>query len=105
MDASATFADLLQFHQRLNPHLWRRHRLRPEVRLKLLHTAIAFYRFLELPALRANDIVVTGSNAAYNYTLLSDIDVHLLVAYHETACPALAANFFTTKKNLWNQTS
>ena len=95
---------IIQFHSRLNPRLWQHDDLRVEVRLKLLQTAIAFYRFLDLPGLRVNDIIVTGSNAAYNYTRLSDIDVHLLVDFHRTTCPTLADNFFNTKKTLWNQT-
>lgn len=96
--------DALTFHRRLNPHLWQHHRLRPEVRLKLLQNAIAFYRFLDLPRLRVTDIILTGSNAAYNYTRLSDVDVHLMVAYGRTSCPQLAGNFFNTKRNLWNKT-
>jgi hypothetical protein len=95
---------VIRFHSRLNPRLWRHDRLRVEVRLKLLQTAIAFYRFLDLPGLRINDIIVTGSNAAYNYTRLSDIDVHLLVDFSHTSCPVLASDFFNTKKTLWNQT-
>jgi len=92
------------FHRRLNPHLWRRDRLRVPVRLKLLKTALAFYQFLELDNLVVKDIILTGSNAAYNYTALSDVDVHLIVDYTKTPCPDLAINFFTTKKTLWNQT-
>ena len=41
---------------------------------------------------------------AYNYTSLSDIDVHLVVNFSSTACPALASNFFATKKSLWSKT-
>ena len=95
---------IIQFHSRLNPRLWQHDGLRVEVRLKLMQTAIAFYRFLDLPGLRVDDIIVTGSNAAYNYTKLSDIDVHLLVDFSKTTCPILASNFFNTKKTLWNQT-
>jgi hypothetical protein len=95
---------LTPFHHRLNPRLWRDHHLRLGVRLKLFQTALAFYRFLALPNLKVNDIIMTGSNAAFNYTPLSDIDVHLVVQFSRTTCPALAENFFTTKKTLWNQT-
>ena len=97
-------APTTSFHQRLNPHLWRKDRLRVPVRLKLLKTALAFYQFLELDNLVVTDIILTGSNAAYNYTTLSDVDVHLIVDFTKTPCPNLAENFFTTKKTLWNQT-
>ena len=95
---------IIRFHPHLNPRLWQHDDLRVEVRLKLLQTAIAFYRFLDLPGLRVSDIILTGSNAAYNYTRLSDLDVHLLVDFSGTTCPTLADNFFNTKKTLWNQT-
>lgn len=104
MSSSIPVGEFIRFHTRLNPRLWRGTKLRTEIRLKLLQTAIAFYRFLDLPGLRVNDIVMTGSNAAYNYTRISDIDVHLLVDFGKTTCPTLADNFFTTKKALWNQT-
>lgn len=95
---------LIPFHTRLNPHLWQGNRLQAKVRQKLLKSAVAFYRFLDLPGLRVDDVLLTGSNAAFNYTRLSDIDVHLVVTFSVTSCPTLASNFFTTKKALWNQT-
>lgn len=70
----------------------------------MLRAAIAFYNFLEVDGLRIADIVLTGSNASYNYTSQSDIDVHLIVDYARTTCPDLAENFFGAKKNLWNLT-
>lgn len=94
----------LIFHHALNPTLWQQHRLKPIVRLKLFQTAIAFYKFLDVPRLIVIDIILTGSNAAYNYTDLSDIDVHLIVDFVTSSCPTLADNFFSTKKNLWGQT-
>lgn len=100
----AEVLDTIEFHSKLNPSLWAGNVLRPEVRVRLLRASVAFYRFLELPGLRLADIVVTGSNAAFNYTPLSDIDVHLVVDYSRTTCPEWAENFFSTKKTLWNLT-
>jgi hypothetical protein len=93
----------IAFHDRLNPGLWDESddMLLP-VRARLLKAAMAFYDFLEMPELKLSDVVVTGSNAAYNYTDLSDIDVHLIVDYSKTTCPKLAENFFSAKKTLWN---
>jgi len=92
------------FHGRLNAQLWQHETLRIPVRLKMLKSAIAFYRFLDVTKLVIKDIIFTGSNAAYNYTTISDLDLHLIVDFSKTACPDLADNFFTTKKTLWNQT-
>jgi hypothetical protein len=95
---------IIRFHKRLNPRLWQpQHRLRTEVRLKILENSIAFYRFLDVKGLIVSDIILTGSNAAYNYTLQSDLDVHLLVDFSRTPCPDMASNMFITKKTLWNQ--
>jgi hypothetical protein len=90
------------FHARLNPGLWDQQKMRPEVRVRLLRIALGFLRFLAVPDLRIADIVVTGSNAAFNYAATSDIDVHLIVDFGNTACPDLAENFFSAKKSLWN---
>jgi predicted nucleotidyltransferase len=97
-------AQAFTFQHRLNPKLWDNDRLKPIVRLKLFQAALAFYKFLDIPRLVVNDIILTGSNAAFNYTFLSDVDVHLIVDFAQTTCPALAENVFTTKKALWGRT-
>jgi hypothetical protein len=103
IDPSAVTRNIA-FHDRLNPALWDESddSMHLPVRVRLLRAAMAFYDYLEMPDLKLSDIVVTGSNAAYNYTELSDIDVHLIVDYSKTTCPALAENFFAAKKTLWN---
>ncbi len=90
------------FHDELNPKIWDGSELMPMVRLHLLATAREFYNFLELPKLKVLDIILAGSNASYNYTPLSDLDVHLIVDNTKSPCPELMTNFFTSKKNLWN---
>lgn len=94
------------FHDRLNPKLWTvADNLRPEVRVRLLRAAIAFYRFLDAPGLRVDDVVLTGSNAAFTYAESSDCDIHLIVDRATTRCErALADGFFDAKRLLWNQT-
>lgn len=92
------------FHDELNPKLWQQDSLKPIVRLKLLQTALAFYQFLDVTKLQIKDIILTGSNAAFNYTPLSDIDVHLIVDMSSSVCAKLADNLFLTKKALWGQT-
>jgi hypothetical protein len=94
----------VQFHPELNPKLWQHETLKPIVRLKLFQNALEFYKFLDVDHLIVNDIIITGSNAAYNYTALSDIDVHLIVDFDKTTCPALVGNLFLTKKALWSDT-
>jgi len=97
-------SQMIQFHSELNPKLWKHETLKPIVRLKLFQNALEFYKFLDVDHLIVNDIIITGSNAAYNYTDLSDIDVHLIVNFDKTTCPALVGNLFLTKKALWSDT-
>ena len=67
--APEEIVDLIVFHDKLNPKFWdESQRMHPEVRLHLLQTAKAFYDFIDIPKLKVSDIVVVGSNAAYNYT-------------------------------------
>lgn len=94
----------ITFHKTLNPKLWQANQLRLDARVALLKIALQFYTFLETPGLVVQTVIITGSNVAFNYTPLSDIDVHMIVDFEHSACPTLADNFFTTKKTLWNKT-
>ena len=72
--------DAVRFHNRLNPRLWGRdEQLHSEVRQALLAIADDFKTFLGIEDLEIKDITISGSNAAYNYTPHSDIDLHLVV--------------------------
>lgn len=97
--------DSFEFHGSLNPALWvtGSNEMKLEVRVALLRAADAFRDFIGLESLEIIDVIFTGSNAAFNYTKLSDLDIHLIVDYSTTECPTLADNLFTTKKSLWNR--
>ena len=94
----------LQVHDALNSKLWNEDGLKVDVHVALLKAAKAFVNFLDLPSLEVVDVILTGSNASYNYTKFSDLDVHIIVSYDDTSFPELAENFFATKKSLWNET-
>lgn len=97
-------SDLLVFHDKLNPKFWNDdEKMIPSVRLSLLKNSSEFYDFLEIPDLKVKDIIVVGSNASYNYTKYSDMDVHLLVDISKMQCPDIIENLFHTKKSLWNE--
>lgn len=77
---SYRLSDAVKFHNRLNPVLWATdEHLHPKVRQALLKIADDFREFLGVNDLKIQDITVSGSNAAYNYTDHSDIDLHLVV--------------------------
>lgn len=67
-----------QIHDVLNPKLWQDNQLLPEVRQKIVDIVANFEEYVEIP-IHIVDIVIVGSNASYNYTQYSDLDVHVIV--------------------------
>jgi predicted nucleotidyltransferase len=77
---SYNLADAVKFNDSLNPRLWdKKEHLKPEVREKLLAIADDFRESLGVKDIDLEDITISGSNAAFNYTPNSDIDLHLVV--------------------------
>lgn len=93
----------IEYHSTLNPAAWEDNKLKPEVRLQLMRIAKAFIDYLDVESFKLNDIVLTGSNANYNWTEHSDFDLHLITDYSELECDVIAEAFYRSKKLLWNQ--
>lgn len=86
----------------LNPKLWIDDQLSPAVRKGLLKIAYHFYKFLEIDV-KVQDIILIGSNANYNWTKFSDIDLHVVVNYLEIGSNLhLVENYLHAKKSVWN---
>ena len=93
----------VETHEQLNPRVWANEdQIQPEVRLALLRIAREFYDFLEVPV-PIIDVIVTGSQANYLYTLHSDLDLHVIVPYDQVECPGEVRELFDTKRKLWKQ--
>jgi hypothetical protein len=88
----------LEYHYRLNPDLWDGDTLRPEVYEKLKEIADEFIKELLVPKNKIKDIIFTGSNTNYNWTKLSDIDLHIIVDEKGLDMDGLDAI-----KSLWNE--
>jgi hypothetical protein len=99
---SYRLSNAVKFHNELNPRLWRREKLRPEVREKLLAIADDFREFLGIDDLDIKDITVSGSNAAYTYTPHSDIDLHLVVDLDNVCDNEVYRELFDAKKYQYN---
>jgi hypothetical protein len=89
--------DLITVNRQLNPKIWDRGELKPEVAEKLMEIARAFEEFIGID-LDIIDYTVTGSNANYTWTDYSDLDLHLIVAGEVTD---QARELFNAKKALW----
>ena len=67
-----------EVHNELNPKIWTSdNKLQTEVKLKLLEIVQQFVDNCEIP-LNVSDVHLVGSNASYNYTSESDLDVHII---------------------------
>jgi hypothetical protein len=89
-------------HSTLNPKLWDGNQLRPKLRAGFMKIAKEFYNFLEVDAL-IKDVILIGSNANYNWTKWSDIDLHVVINYMEVGDNLhLVSNYMHAKKSIWN---
>lgn len=89
-------------HTSLHPKIWDDDHLSEGIRNKLYRIALEFYLFLNVQA-PVKDITVTGSLANYNYTKNSDIDLHILIDYHEVdENIELVEELLSSKKTVWN---
>jgi hypothetical protein len=89
-------------HADLNPVLWDNGRLHKDVHVALLKIARAYYEFLgiDTPVI---DVVISGSQANYNYSEHSDIDLHIIVDYANVKCDMAVDELFKTKRDLWRE--
>jgi len=69
-----------QTQNMLNPKLWVADELKPGLLAKFMKIADYFYDTLETDT-DVYDVVLIGSNANYNWTEYSDIDLHVIINY------------------------
>ena len=99
---SYSLDDAVKFNRDLNPRLWHKQRMRPDVRAKLLEIAADFKQSLGLTDLEVKDITVSGSNAGFTYTPHSDIDLHLVVDIPQADVSDVYRELFDAKKYQYN---
>ena len=93
-------SDAVMFHDELNPAFWDNGMMKPMIRYKLLQVAMDFVKFIGIKKLSLTDVIMTGSNASYNYTKHSDIDLHLVVKVPDSD---VFKELYDSKKGLWNE--
>jgi len=92
-----------QTHNELNPKLWTNDQHLPDkTRNGFLNIANKFYEFLEVDAV-VHDVILIGSNANYNWTEHSDIDLHVVINYLEVGSNLyLVEKYLQAKKSIWS---
>ena len=67
-----------EVHETLNPKLWSSdNKLLDEVKVKIVEIIEQFISTCDIP-INMVDAHLVGSNASYNYTQHSDLDVHII---------------------------
>lgn len=91
-------AVLVTVNKTLNPKLWNtKGQINPAIEQKLKEIAKAFVKFVKV-GLDIEDVTLTGSNANFNWTEYSDIDLHIVVSGLPTD---EARELYSAKKMLW----
>jgi predicted nucleotidyltransferase len=81
LQAETELTETVEKHEELNPALFdENENLKPEVKDKINEIVDEFLKdFVEVEVeLDVQDIILTGSNASYNYTKDSDLDIHII---------------------------
>lgn len=85
----------VEMHDTLNPAIWTDdNHLRPEVKNKLEEIVNEFLIELEENEIPIHilDVHLVGSNASYNYTDKSDLDVHIIANLEDVTCDSYVLN-------------
>jgi hypothetical protein len=87
-------------HTQLNPLLWQDQQLKPGIADALTAIADEFIKFVDL-AVPVVDILITGGQASYHYNEHSDLDLHLVIDYHQVECDEEVGELLDTKRLLF----
>lgn len=94
-----------QIHETLNEKLWNvtTKQLLPEVKDKVVEIVTFFEENVEVP-IEIVDVQLCGSNASYNYTESSDLDVHIIANFEAVSTETeLLQTVYDVKKSQFNK--
>lgn len=88
----------------LNPKLWEDKKLKRDVREAIIDIVSEFMDNLIIPV-EILDVRVVGSNASYNYTEHSDLDVHIISDLELVGSPAeIVQALYNSERSNFNRT-
>jgi hypothetical protein len=91
-----------EINNELNPDIWNGDVLKENLRDGFLKIATSFYDFLNINA-EMLDVILIGSNANYNWTEHSDIDLHVIINFFDIGTNLhLVKEYLQAKKSIWN---
>lgn len=96
---------MFKYHNKLNPLLWEDDKLKTNVKMKLIDIYQLFMSKLKENKIPIDviDVLLLGSNASYNYTDNSDIDLHIVVDFNEIPLDKNVTQiFYNNEKSKFN---
>ena len=96
----------IEKHNELNPILFEKNKLKNEIKEKCLEIVDTFLEDFEENNIefKVKDIIITGSNASYNYSKDSDIDIHIVADVSDLDDPSsLYPLIYDAYKSLFNK--
>lgn len=79
--------------------------LKPEILQAALNIAQEYFEDLKLdPNIKIKDITLTGSLASYNWSDMSDFDLHILIDFNDLTNRELLEDYLRQKSRVWNMT-
>ena len=90
----------------LSEDIWTKNeQIKPEILQAALRIAKEYFEGLKLdPNIKIKDITLTGSLASYNWSDMSDFDLHILIDYNQLNNRELAEDYLRQKSRVWNMT-
>ena len=87
----------------LPPELWTKNeQINPEVLHAAMRIAQDYFEDLKLdPNVRIKDITLTGSLATYNWSDMSDFDLHILIDFNKLSDRSLLEDYLGQKSRNW----
>jgi len=92
----------IKYHKTLNPKFWDGDKLKTDIKDRLLEICEFYIKENDIDV-DIKDIIFTGSLCNYNYTDLSDVDLHIVIDYKDVNKDTdLVFDYFIEKKNDWS---
>lgn len=85
---------LRESESKLNPLIFEGDKLKQEVKSKVLEIVDEFVEYAQVESIDILDIRLVGSNAAYNYTPTSDLDIHIIVDISKISEPEIIGRLY-----------
>ena len=106
IDPESVSTSTLLSKSSLTDEIWTNNeQIKPEILHAALKIAKEYFEDLKLdPNIKIKDITLTGSLASYNWSEMSDFDLHILIDFNNLQDRDLLEDYLRQKSRIWNLT-